>query len=112
MLCWVQVLGAPPAHTARALAARLTALHCGQSLAPASRMRTLPSPPIVRARAGYVRVARTWTGSWLRSVWLTPLLVRAALALVRPAGPPVLALDTVRRGHWELFTVGLLWQRR
>lgn len=113
LLRWVQALDmTPSAVTAQALAARVTALWCGQSLAPASLMRMLPSPTMVRARARYARVARTWHGPWLTSVWLTPLLVRAALALARPAGTPVLVLDTVRCGRWELITIGLLWHRR
>jgi Transposase DDE domain len=113
LLRWVQALGVTrSAVTAQALAARLTALLCGQSLAPASLMRMLPSLTIVRARAGYARVARTWHGPWLTSIWLTPLLVRAALALARPQETPVLVLDTVRCGRWELLTVGLVWHRR
>jgi hypothetical protein len=84
----------------------------GQSLAPASLMRTLPSRPTVPARQRYARVARTWTSPWLTSAWLTPLLVRAALALVRPAGTPLLVLDSVRCGGWEVFTLGLRWHRR
>lgn len=51
VLAWVQALGAVPQRAAaHALAQRLTALLLGQSLAPASLMRTLPSRPTVPAR--------------------------------------------------------------
>jgi hypothetical protein len=113
VLAWLQALGAVPhAAAARSLAARLTALLLGQSLAPASLARALPSRIPVPARQRYQRVARTWTCRWLRAAWLTPVLVRAALRLVQPVGPPVLILDSVRCGGWELFTVGLQWHRR
>jgi hypothetical protein len=39
-------------------------------------------------------------------------LVRAALVLAKVRGPAVLALDSVRCGRWEIFTVGLVWHRR
>ncbi|MHB8577211.1 MAG: transposase family protein [Dehalococcoidia bacterium] len=113
LLAWVQALGAVPHRAAaRALAQRLSALLLGQSLAPASLLRTLPSPTTVPARQRYARVARTWTCPWLTSAWLTPVLVRAALALVRPDGTPLLVLDSVRCGGWEVFTLGLRWHRR
>jgi hypothetical protein len=38
-------------------------------------------------------------------------LVRAALTLTA-AVHPILALDSVRLGRWEVFTVGLVWHRR
>jgi DDE family transposase len=111
-LAWVQAVGvAPHVSGARALASRLSALLLGQSLAPAALMRTLLSPIAVPARQRYKRVARTWTAPWLTPAWLTPLLVRAALALA-PASAPLLALDSVRCGGWEVFTIGLVWHRR
>ena len=113
LLTWVQALGVVPHATAApALAHRLTALLLGQSLAPANLMRTLTSPLHSPARQRYQRVARTWSCPWLTSARLTPVLVRAALALARPAGTPVLVLDSVRCGGWEIFTIGLLWHRR
>ncbi len=65
----------------------------------------------VPARQRYKRVHRSWDRPWLTSTWLTPSLVRAVLALVvpLPGVPCHLALDTVRCGPWEVFTVGVVW---
>src|ERR671937_304792 len=79
----------------------------------AGLMRALLSPPAVPARQRYKRVARAWGRPWLAPGWLTPRLVRAALALVAPdpapwptAGLTHLVLDSVRCGRWERVTLG------
>jgi hypothetical protein len=113
LLAWVQALAvAPQPAAATALAQRLTALLLGQSLAPASLMRALVSAPGVPARQRYRRVARTWSCRWLTAAWLTPLLLRAVLALLRPPGQVYVVLDSVRCGRWEIFTLGVVWHRR
>jgi hypothetical protein len=59
-------------------------------------------------------VARAWRRPWLSPAWLVPRLVPAALALV-PAerdGVTHLALDSVRCGAWEVFTLGVVWHGR
>jgi hypothetical protein len=97
-----------------ALAHLVTALLVGQSVRPTALMRALSSPLPVPARQRYKRVARAWTRPWLSPAWLTPRLVPAALALV-PAerdGLAHLALDSVRCGRWEVFTLGLVWHGR
>ena len=114
---WVQALPAPtPAHPAAlsALAHLVTALLVGQSLRPTALMRALLSPLSVPARQRYKRVARVWTRPWLSPTWLVPRLVPAALALVPPEreGLTYLALDSVRCGRWEVFTLGVVWHGR
>src|SRR5512141_591535 len=101
------------------LAHLVTALLVGQSLRPTALMRALLSPRPIPARQRYKRVERAWTRRWLSPAWLTPRLVRAALAIVaRDAkGSPTtdlthLALDSVRCGGWELFTLGMVWHGR
>jgi hypothetical protein len=101
------------------LAHLVTALLVGQSLRPAALMRALLSPTPVPARQRYKRVKRAWTRRWLSPDWLTARLVRAALAIVAPdppgsltAGLSHLALDSVRCGRWEIFTIGLVWHGR
>src|SRR5438128_8499226 len=97
-----------------ALAHLVTALLVGQSLRPTALMRALSSPVPVPARQRYKRVARAWTRPWLSPAWLVPRLVPAALALV-PAdrdGVTHLALDSVRCGGWEVFTLGVVWRGR
>jgi hypothetical protein len=112
---WLRAMGAVPHATGRAaLAQQVTALLIGQSLRPSELMRALLSPEAVPARQRYKRVARAWDRRWLTPGWLTPRLVRAALALV-PAdrdGGTHLALDSVRCGRWEVFTLGVVWHGR
>jgi hypothetical protein len=120
ILSLVQALGPGGHSTAMAsLAHLLTALLIGQSLRPAVLMRALLSPNPAPARQRYKRVARSLRRRWLSSDWLTPLLVRAALALVKPdpigsttAGLTHLALDSVRCGGWEIFTLSVVWRGR
>ncbi len=120
VVAWLQALGAPaqPAATV-ALAQLVVALVTAQSLRPTALMRALLSPVPVPARQRYKRLARCWARAWLTSGWLTPRLVRAALALVPPdpAGSPTaglthVALDSVRCGGWEVFTLGVVWHGR
>ena len=102
-----------PHRTAQsALAAVVSALLTGQSLRPSVLARALPSPTVLPARSRYRRVARVWERPWLTAAHLTPALVRAALTLAAPQGTAYLALDTLRCGGWEVFTIGLVWHGR
>ena len=119
---WLHALavGGPRQTTAlNALAALVTALLLGQSLRPSALMRTLPSPRPVPARQRYTRVARLLDRLGLAAARLTPPLVRAALACVPPApergptaGQTPVALDSVRCGGWEIFTLSVVWHGR
>lgn len=119
LLSWLQAMKVIDHRTAQpVLAHLLTALLTAQSLRPSALMRALSSPLPVPARQRYKRVARAWTRPWLSPAWLTPRLVRAVLALVWPdpvgptAGRTHLALDSVRCGKWEIFTLGVVWHGR
>ncbi len=116
---WVHALELAPSSAAlTALTHLLVALLTAQSLRPSALMRALLSPQPVPARQRYKRVARFWEREWLTPAWLTPRLVRAALALVEPAawgpsgGQVLVALDSVRCGPWEVFTLGVVWHGR
>ena len=117
---WLHALGGPRHMTAlNSLAALVTALLLSQSLRPSALMRTLPSPRPVPARQRYRRVARSLDRLGLAAARLTPRLVRAALTLVPAdpersptAGQTHLALDSVRCGGWEIFTLGVVWHGR
>jgi hypothetical protein len=109
-----------PHATARwSVAQHLAALLSGQSLRASLRARALPSPVSVPARQRFKRAARALERTSLAPATLSPLLVRAALSLLRSAGlcpdpgaPWLLALDSVRCGPWELFTLGVVaWGR-
>src|SRR5919201_3141454 len=116
---WGQALDLAPSSAAlSALTHLLVALLCGQSLRPSRVMRALLSPKPVPARQRYKRVARFWERPWLTPAWLTPRLVRAAVALVEPApwgpagGQLLVVLDSLRCGPWEVFTLGVIWHGR
>jgi hypothetical protein len=119
VLLWMHALDLAPSSAAlNALAHLVVALLCGQSLRPSAVMRALLSPTPVPARQRYKRVARFWERPWLTPAWLTPRLVRAALALIPPDGwgPTTglthVVLDSVRCGPWEVFTLGVVWHGR
>jgi hypothetical protein len=115
VLPWLQALE-PVRHASSlaALAHLVSALLVGQSLRPSTLMRALLSSPAVPARQRYKRRQRALERPWLTPAWLGPPLLRAVLTLVPPdrEGGCPLALDSVRCGRWEVFTVGVLWHGR
>ena len=113
VLAWLQALEVVP-HPAglASLANLVTALLVGQSLRCGALGRAQVSGRAVPARQGFQRLARAWTRLGLSSAVVTPALVRGALALRPPGGVVHLALDSVRCGAWETFTVGLVWEGR
>jgi hypothetical protein len=93
--------------TSQAAAAELVwALLMAQSLHPADLARALPYLRTGKARQAMRRVRRLVRGKLVRSEWLTPRLVRAAVRLA-PERPARLVLDSTRLGRWELFTLGV-----
>jgi len=119
VLAWLQALEVcPHAVALSALSHLVTALLVGQSLRASALMRALLSPLPVPARQRYKRVARALERPWLTPGWLTPRLVRATLALVDPdgwgptCGQTHVALDSVRCGGWEVFTLGVVGHGR
>jgi hypothetical protein len=105
------VMGPGQPWATAALARLVQALLGGQRLTAASLLRAYLSDAPVPARQGYKRLARALARPWLTPAFLTPRLVRAALALV-PDARPTLALDSVRLGRWEVFSAGLVWHSR
>ena len=120
VLRWLHGLELGAHRTSQAsVAAVLTALLVAQSLRPAALMRALPSPEPVPARQRYRRYQRVLTSARLTPAWVSPALVRGALQQGPPQPGPgpwtgltYLALDSVRAGRWELFTVGVVWHGR
>jgi hypothetical protein len=109
---WIAALVGPGHPAAQAALAHLvTALLGAQRLTATALMRALLSPPTVPARQRQKRIARALARPWLTPGFLTPRLVRAVLALV-PEPTPHLALDSVRLGRWEVFTLGVVWHGR
>ena len=102
--------------TARTAVARVLAtLLVAQDLRPSAVIRILPAPCARAARHRFGSVRRALHRSGLTSGALSPFLIRAALAWVQQAGhapapgvPWLVALDSVRCGPWEIFTIGLV----
>src|SRR5262245_9943130 len=112
VVAWIEAVVGPGHALAQAALARLvTALLVSQRLTASALMRSVLSDPTVPARQRYKRVARALARPWLLPAFLTPRLVRAALA-VAPSATPHLVLDSVRLGSWEVFTIGLVWHTR
>jgi hypothetical protein len=112
VLSCLQSLGIAPHRTAQAaLAGLVSALLLGQSLRPSLLARALPSPQPVPARERYRQVARAWDRPWLTAAHLTTALTTGVLALAQPTAP-LLVLDSLRCGPWEVFTVGLTFHGR
>lgn len=80
-----------------------------QRLNPAALARAIPSDEPGSARSRLRRVRRCWHGPDLPHDTLTPRLVRAALALLPPATPWIIALDTTRVGGWEIWQAGIVF---
>ena len=97
------------------LARHLATLLISQDARPGARVRILPAPCARAARHRFWSVRRVLHRPWLASAALSPVLIRAALAWIRHLGggpasdqPWLLALDSVRCGPWEIFTVGVV----
>src|SRR5215471_4595933 len=72
----------------------------------------LPAEQAGRARARLTRVRRWWVGPPLDQAVVSPQLIQAALALLPPGQPVVVALDTTRLGPWEVWLAGIVIQGR
>lgn len=105
------VLGPLPAARLGALCEVVVAVLVSQSLHPADLARALAHPQTPRARQALRRVRRLYGRGILTSAALTPLLVRAALRLVRDA-EVTLVVDSTRCVRWEVFTAGVRWHGR
>jgi hypothetical protein len=102
---WIEAVVGPGQPAAQAaLAHLLLALLRSQRLTAAAVLRAYLSDTTFPACQGYTWVARALARPSLAPPFLTPRLVRAALALM--ADPtPHLALDSVRLSRWEVFAL-------
>lgn len=101
------LLGTLHSSTLESVTQLVWALLSSQSLHAADLARALPKPQSARARQGFRRVDRILHRACLASSRLTPLLIRAALCLVKDP-EIILVLDSTRCLRWEIFTLGIL----
>jgi hypothetical protein len=83
-----------------------------QRVTAAALARALPADQAGRGRARLTRGRRWWTGPPLDQTIVSPQLIQAALALLPPGQPVVVALDTTRLGPWEVWLAGIVVQGR
>jgi Transposase DDE domain len=106
---WVKaMLGRTHATVVHTMAWAVLCLLVAQRATPAALARALPADQGGRARARLTRVRRWWTGPPLDQVVVSPQLIHAALALLRPGQSAVVALDTTRLGPWEVWLAGIV----
>ena len=109
VLGWVKArLGGTHATVARTIARAVLCLLLAQHVTPAALARALPADEAGGARARLTRVRRWWAGPPLDQAVVSPPLIQAALALLPPGQPALVALDTTRLGHWEVWLAGVV----
>src|SRR5262249_31818302 len=105
---WVAVmLGQTHATVVRTTAWIVLCLLVAQRVTAAALARALPADQAGRGRARLTRVRRWWTGPPLDQTVVSPQLIQAALLLLPPGQPVVVALDTTRLGPWEVWLAGI-----
>jgi hypothetical protein len=77
-----------------------------QRVTPAAVARAIPAEESGSGRTRLRRVGRWWQGPELDLGTVTPLLIRAALALLPKDELVVVAMDTTRAGPWEVCKAG------
>ena len=106
---WVkQMLGRTHATVGQTITWAVLCVLLAQRVTPAARARALPAEQAGSARARLTRVRRWWQGPALGQAEVSPQLIAAALALLAPGQAVVVALDTTRLGHWEVWLAGVV----
>ena len=106
---WVEVmLGQTHATVVRTTAWIVLCVLVAQRVTAAALARALPADQAGSGRARLTRVRRWWTGPPLEQTVVSPQLIQAALTLLPPGQPVVVALDTTRLGPWEVWLAGIV----
>jgi Transposase DDE domain len=110
---WVEImLGRTHATVVRTTAWIVLCVLLAQRVTAAALARALPADQSGKARARLTRGRRWWTGPPLDQTIVSPQLIQAALTLLPPGQPVVVALDTTRLGRWEVWLAGLVVRGR
>ena len=109
VLGWVKArLGGTHTTVVRTIARAVLCLLLAQHVTPAALARALPADEAGGARARLTRVRRWWGGPPLDQTIVSPPLIQAALALLPPGQPAIVAVDTTRLGRWEVWLAGVV----
>src|SRR5215831_11553861 len=110
---WVAVmLGTTHATVVRTTAWIVLCVLTAQRSTAAALARALPADQAGSGRARLTRVRRWWSGPPLEHTIVSPRLSQAARRLLASGQPVVVALDTTRRGPWEVWLAGIVVQGR
>jgi len=106
---WVEImLGQTHATVVRTTAWIVLCVLMAQRVTTAALARALPADQGGSGRARLTRVRRWWAGPPLEQTVVSPQLIQAALTLLPPGQPVVVALDTTRLGRWEVWLAGMV----
>jgi hypothetical protein len=106
---WVkQVLGRTHTTVVVTVAWAVLCLLVAQRATPAALARALPAEHAGSGRSCLRRVRRWWRGPTLDQTLISPALIRLALTVRAADQPVVVALDTTRRGPWEVWLAGIV----
>src|SRR5215471_10867911 len=106
---WVEImLGQTHATVVRTTAWIVLCVLMAQRVTTAALARALPADQGGSGRARLTRVRRWWAGPPLEQTVVSPQLIQAALTLLLPGQPVVVALDTTRLGRWEVWLAGMV----
>ena len=110
---WVKTF-VPQAHgtVVKTVAFTILCLLVAQRLNPAALARAIPFSEEGTARNRLRRMNRCWYGPDLPHDSVTPRLIQAALALLPPDAPAVVAMDTTRVALWEIWQAGIVFAGR
>jgi hypothetical protein len=107
ILTWVKTrLVGTHATVIRTVAWVVLCILVAQRVTPAALARAIPTEESGSGRTRLRRVARWWQGPELDLGTLTPMLIRAALALLPRDEVVVVPMDTTRAGPWEVWKAG------
>ena len=107
ILGWVKVrLGGSHTTVLRTFAWVILCILVAQQVTPAALARAIPAEESGSGRTRLRRVRRWWQGPELDLGIVTPLLIRAALAVLPKGETIVVAMDTTRTGQWEIWKAG------
>ncbi len=105
---WVkQVLGSTHTTVVMTITWAVLCLLVAQRVTAATLARALPAEQAGSGRSCLRRVRRWWSGPALDQTTISPALIRLVLTLPAVA-QPVVALDTTRRGGWEVWLAGIV----
>ena len=106
---WVKhILGRTHTTVVVTVAWAVLCLLVAQRVTPAALARAVPGERAGSGRSCLRRVRRWWSGPALDQATISAALIRLALTVLATDPSVVVALDTTRRGPWEVWLAGIV----